>query len=102
VVGRKVTVAVQLWPAIKVAGQLFVIGKSARLEVTEVTVIDAKPMLLSMVVSGGLAVPTSSVGKARVMGVAADTAAFLVTFIVATPCGEFKSPKPLPITPSTI
>jgi len=59
VVGWKVTVARQLSPAISVDGQLFVVGKSANDEITEVTANGARPMLLSCVVSGGLATPSS-------------------------------------------
>ena len=49
-------------------------GKSARVDVTDATVNGANPMLLSIVVSVGLATPTSSVGKVKLGGVTADTA----------------------------
>ncbi len=52
-VGLNVTLAKQLSPAISVDGQLLVMGKSASVDVTDVTVNGAEPILLSIVLSGG-------------------------------------------------
>lgn len=50
VVGWNVTVARQLCPAKSVDGQLWVMGKSARVDVTDVTVSGPVPILLSIAV----------------------------------------------------
>ena len=102
VVGWKVTVAVQLCPARSLDGQLWVMGKSARDDVTDVTVRGAVPMLLSIVVWVGLAVPTSSVGNVKLGGVTADTATLFVSCCVTTACGRLKFPTPVPAVPRTI
>src|SRR5271165_3408245 len=101
-VGWNVTVAVQLCPAASVDGQLSVRGKSARVETVELTVKGASPMLVSVVVSAGLAIPTSSVGNVNLGGVTTETATFLVSGCVTTACGRLKSPAPVPPVPRTI
>src|SRR5579859_1536630 len=101
-VGWKVTVAVQFCPANSVGGQFWVIGKSARDDVTVETVIGAKPMLLSIVVSAGLATPTNSVGKLRLAGMTAETAMPLDSVMATAACGRLKLPMPLPAEPNTI
>src|SRR5450631_923953 len=89
VVGWKATVARQLCPA-------------ARVDVTDVTVSGANPILLSIVVSVGLATPTSSVGKVKLGGETADTPTRFVSGCVTTACGRLKFPTPFPDVPRTI
>lgn len=101
-IGWNVTVAEQLSPAASVAGQLCVTGKSARVDVTDETVNGAEPILLSIVLSVGLAVPTNSVGNVKLTGVTAETATCLASGSATTACGRLKLPTPVPSVPSTI
>ena len=77
-------------------------GKSARVDLTDATVKGADPILLSIVVSRGLATPTSWVGNFKLDGVTADTATLFDSTFAATACGRLRLPTPVPAVPSTI